>query len=128
MTSKDIIIALTIYFVVPSAGLLSFLRLKRRMKTENIPNAPVPELFMVFLTYGGLLLVVLTQLLWEWSGMASLGTFYLILGAPAVMGVIAFRHRRTKTVSKYHRWTYLSGLFYFALAPATFIILFYCSG
>ncbi len=62
-----------------------------------------------------------------WSGMASLGTFYLILAAPIIMGIIAYRHRETRTISKYHNWTYLSGLFYFAIAPVIFLILFLVS-
>ncbi len=127
MTATQIISALTIHLILPLTGLLWFLRLKKQMKNENIPNSPTTELFIIFSTYGGLLLVALTTLFWLWSGMASLGTFYLILGAPIVMGVIAFRHRQTKTISKYHNWTYLSGLLYFVIAPVTFVILFLVS-
>jgi len=65
------------------------------MKKDNIQNKPEVELFMIFATYGGLLLVILTELFWKWSGMASLGTFYLILGAPIVMGLIFYRHNKT---------------------------------
>ena len=123
MSPKEIIIALTIHLILPLTGLLYFLRLKKQLKKENIPNAPTTELFIIFSTYGGLLIVVLTTLFWQWSGMASLGFFYLILGAPIVMGLIAYRHKQTKTISKYHYWTYLSGLLYFAIAPVTFGIL-----
>ena len=124
MTATEIKIALTIHLILPLTGLLYFLRLKKQMKNENVPNAPTIELFIIFSTYGGLLLVALTTLFWQWSGMASLGTFYLILAAPIVMGIIAYRQRQTKTISKYHNWTYLSGLLYFAIAPVTFGILF----
>ncbi|MBK8874213.1 MAG: hypothetical protein IPN13_09935 [Bacteroidetes bacterium] len=124
MTVKETIIALSIHLILPLTGLLSFLRLKKQLKKENIPNAPITELFIIFATYGVLLLVVLTTLFWQWSGMASLGTFYLILAAPIVMGIIAYRHRQTKSISKYHYWTYLSGLLYFAIAPVIFGILF----
>ena len=124
MTVKEIIIALIIHLLIPLAGLIYFLRLKRRMKNENIVNAPTAELFVIFATYGGLLLVTLTTLFWQWSGMASIGTFYLILGAPIAMGLIAYRHRKTKANSKYHNWTYIFGLLYFAIAPVTFFILF----
>ena len=127
MTATEIISALTIHLVLPLTGLLWFLRLKKQMKNENIQNAPITELFIIFSTYGGLLLVALTTLFWQWSGMASLGTFYLILAAPIVMGIIAYRHRQTKTISKYHNWTYLSGLLYFVIAPASFGILFLVS-
>lgn len=127
MTTTQIISALTIHFILPLTGLLWFLRLRKQMKNENIPNAPTTELFIIFSTYGGLLLVALTTFFWLWSGMASLGTFYLILAAPIVMGIIAYRHRTTRKISKYHNWTYLSGLLYFAIAPVTFFVLFLVS-
>jgi hypothetical protein len=91
---------------------------------EDIQNAPVIELFVIFATYGGLLLVSLTALIWKWSGMASLGTFYLILGAPIAMGIISYRLRKTKKTSKYHKWTYLLGILYFVIAPVLFLILY----
>ena len=124
MTAKEIIIGLTIHLILPLTGLLYFLRLKKQIKNKNIPNTPTTELFIIFSTYGGLLLVLLTTLFWQWSGMASLGTFYLIFAAPIVMGIIAYRHRQTKLISKYHYWTYLSGLLYFAIAFVTIGILF----
>jgi hypothetical protein len=124
MTAKEIIIALTIHLVVPLTGLIYFIRLTRRMGKENVVNAPIPEFFIVFATYGGLLLVTLTTLFWQWSGMASLGTFYLALGAPIAMGIIAYRHRKTKEDSKYHKWIYYSGLLYFAITPLIFLILY----
>ena len=127
MTAKDIIIALTIHLILPLTGISFYLRLKKKMKSENIANPPTIELFIIFATYGGLLLVTLTTLFWQWSGMASLGPFYLILAAPIAMGLIAYRHRQTKTISKYHNWTYISGLSYFAIAPVTFFILFLVS-
>ncbi len=127
MTAKEIIIALTIHLILPLTGLLYFLHLKKRMKIENTPNAPTLDLFILFSTYGGLLLVALTSLFWQWSGMASLGAFYLFFAAPIVLGIIAYRQRQTKSISKYHRWTYLSGLLYFAIAPVTFGILFFVS-
>ena len=125
MTIAEIIIALTIHLLLPLIGLFYFIRLRTRMKKEEIQNAPIIEMFIIFATYGGLLLVTLTTLIWKWSGMASLGTFYLILGAPVAMGIIAYRHRKTKKDTKYHKWTYLSGILYFAIAPVMFLILYF---
>jgi hypothetical protein len=65
----------------------------------------------------------LTNIFWLWSGLASLGTFYLILFAPFVMIWIAYQQRKIKMNSKYHNWTYLSALFYFAIAPIAFLVL-----
>jgi hypothetical protein len=124
MTAKEIIIALTIHLIIPLIGLLYFLRLRKQMKRENIQNAPTTELFIIFATYGGLLLIVLTTLFWQWSGMASLGTFYIILGAPIAMSIIAYKYRHLKTISKYHNWIYLSGLLYFVIAPVTIFLLY----
>ena len=81
------------------------------------------DLFFIFSTYGGLLMVTLTALFWKWSGMASLGTFYLILGAPIVMGIIGYRNHKNKELSKYHMLTYKTGLLYFLIAPLILLIL-----
>lgn len=124
MTATEVLTALVIHLIFPLAGLLYFLWIRKQMKKENVPNAPVIELFIIFLTYGGLLLVTFTTLFWQWSGLASLGTFYLILAAPILMGIIAYRNRAKRTISKYHKWSYLSGLFYFVIAPVTFGMLF----
>ena len=127
MTAKEIIIALTIHLILPLTGFLYYLRLKKKIKEENIQNAPTTELFIIFATYSGLLLVTMTTLFWKWSGMASLGTLYLILGAPITMGIIANKYKKSKTISKYNNWTYLSSLLYFIIAPLTFFILFLVS-
>ena len=124
MTAKEIAIALTIHLIIPLIGLLYFIKIAKQMKMENIETATIIELFIIISTYGGLLLVALTAIFWRWSGMASLGTFYLILGAPIVMGLIAYRNREKKSISKYHNWAYASGLLYFAIAPVTIFVLF----
>lgn len=125
MTIVELIIALTIHLLLPLIGLYYFVRLRTRMKKEEIQNAPIIELFIIFATYGGLLLVTLTTLFWQWSGMVSLGTFYLILGAPIAMGIISYRHRKNKITSKYHKWTYWLGVVYYAVAPVIFMILYF---
>jgi len=94
------------------------------MKIKNIHNRPTIELFIIFATYGGLVLVILTELFWQWSGMASLGTFYLILAAPIVMGVIVYRNWHIRTISKYHSWVNILGLTYVVIVPVITIMLF----
>jgi len=123
MTTREIIIALTIHLILPLTGLLYFFKIKRQIHRENIVNAPTIELFIIFATYGGLLLVTLTTFFWQWSGLASFGTFYLILAAPIVMAIIAIRQRKTKLNSKYHNWAFKSALLYFVIAPVTLTIL-----
>jgi len=124
MTKIEVIIALIIHFIIPLAGLIYFLRLRKQMKKENIQNAPIIELFIIFVTYGGVILVVWTELFWYWSAIASLVTFYLILVAPIVMGIIAYHNRKTKAVSKYHNWTYILGVVYAVIVPIITIMLF----
>ena len=51
------------------------------MKDNNIESPPFVPLFLLFVTYGGWLIVLLTKLFWVWSGMATLGIAYLILTA-----------------------------------------------
>jgi hypothetical protein len=86
------------------------------------------DLFIIFATYGGLLLVLLTTLVLQWSGMASLGTFYLILIAPIVMVIIAYRQYVNRRLSKYHILTFQLALSYFAVAPVIFLFLFWYEG
>jgi formate-dependent nitrite reductase membrane component NrfD len=94
-------------------------------KMRRLTTIPKLELSIVSVTYSGLLLVTLTTyFFWPWSGMASLGTFYLIFGAPVAMGIIAFKHRKTKESSMYHRWVYYLALLYFVVAPLVFLTLF----
>lgn len=125
MTIIELIITLTIHLILPLIGLYYFIRLRTRMIKEEIQNAPIIELFIIFATYGGLLLVTLTAIFWQWSGMASLGTFYLIIGAPIAMGIISYRHRKYRMTSKYHKWTYWLGVLYYAVAPVIFMILYF---
>ena len=117
------ITAVTIHLVIPLSGLLVYFGLIRKMKREKVENPPTIDLFLSFATYGGLLLVTLTTLFWKWSGLASLGSFYLILGAPIVMGIIAYRNYKNRQLPKYHLWTYKAGLLYFIIAPLTLLTL-----
>ena len=113
-----------IHFVIPLLGVLLYILLLRTIRIEKIKTPPTIGFFLIFATYGGLLLVILTSFFWEWSGMASLGTFYLILGAPIVMGIIAYKNHKNKLLSKYHMWAYKLGLLYFVLTPLTFLLLY----
>jgi hypothetical protein len=97
------------------------------MTLKRIPEPPVAEIFMLFFTYGGLLMVVYTSFFWEWSGAASLGAFYLILGAPIIMTIIAYKQFRKRNISKYHKWTSNLAMGYFLISPLVFLILYHFS-
>lgn len=123
MPTIETIKIVLIYLIVPLAGLWAYVRLIRRVTSEKIDRPPIIDLFLLFATYGGLLLAVLTTLWWKWSGMASLGAAYLILGAPIIMGIIAFRNYWDRQRSIYHLWTFRLGVAYLIMIPLIFLLL-----
>ncbi len=127
MTIREILIASTIHLVIPMIGVICYVSITRKMKTDKVVNAPKFELFVLHVSYVGLLLVCLTTLFWHWSGLASLGTFYLTLFAPILIGKIAYKQNKIKTNSKYHLYIYYASMSYFIIAPATLILLFLLS-
>jgi hypothetical protein len=110
------VIPAIIYIVVPALGLASFVQIRRQMRVAGVPEPPVAALFWLFVTYGGLLLVILTVAFWEWSGLASLGMAFLVLCAPVLLGVQAWRLRPRAGVSSYHRLAWLLSRGYVLLA------------
>lgn len=109
---------LAIHAVVPAAGVAVYIWLLRRMRAAGVPAPPDVALFMVFATYGGLLLVVLTASFLSWSGAASLGFGYLALAAPFVMAGTAFNLRERRTASPYHAATFLAAAGYVPVLAA----------
>ncbi len=124
MNLNETAVGIIIHLIVPLIGLGLYIKLLHSMKEKEIEQPPSKELFILFATYGGLLLIILTTLFWAWSGMASLGFFYLLLGAPIVMGIIATSLHIKKELSKYHYWAYKATIWYFAIGPLTLITIF----
>lgn len=120
----EIVTGFVIHLIIPLAGLLYFLKIRKQMSLEKIPNPPETELFVVFATYGGLLILILTAFFWKWSGAASLGFLYLILGAPILILIKGKSLYNARETSKYHMWVYNSSIYYFLITPTTFIALF----
>ena len=120
----EIIIAVTIHFITPLIGLIIFILITKKMKSGKVIDPPTTELFIIFSTYGILIISILTTFFWKWSGMASLGAFYLILIAPFIMGIIAYRNYKRKELSIYHLRIYKAGLFYFIIFPLTIGMIF----
>jgi len=117
-----------INFLPPLIGLVYFVMLCGDMKSEKIEDPPVLPLFVTFFNYGGLLMVFITSQFWQWSGMASLGSLYLITGAPVSMAIVAYAQYRKQHISGYHRWAYYMAVAYFVVAPVTIIALVASSG
>lgn len=108
----EIVKALLIHLAVPAAGLQWFMWLRDDMREEQIESPPVFPLFIVFATYGGLLLVILTSFFWYWSGMASLGLAYLLFLAPIVMLVIGWRLYPQRNLSRFHKAAFVASISY----------------
>ena len=128
MTLREIILATIIRLFIPLIGIYYFIEMYRQMKRENIITPPTLALFFIYATYGLLLLVVLIAVYEKVDGIASIETFYLIFIAPIVMAIIAYRYRKIRSRSKYHKWTYVSSLFYFVIIVAAVfsLILLFC--
>lgn len=98
----ELIKAILIHAIVPFAGLALFLKLRQKMLEADIAEAPTVPLFILFATYGGWIVVILTLLFWYWSGMATLGFAYLMLAAPIVTLGLAIAFYRRRRLSDYH--------------------------
>jgi len=120
---KEIIIAVIIHLIIPIVGLFMFLKLATKMKSEII-HPPILEFFIIFATYGGLILVILTSIFWKWSGLASLGTFYLILAAPILLGIISYQQFKKRRISKFHYLAFQISALYFIIVPLIGLMIY----
>ncbi|WP_428657706.1 hypothetical protein [Runella sp.] len=90
-----------------------------------IANPPELQLFLIFGIYGGLLLMTVHSLTWQWSGMASFGILALLVVAPVIAISTAYSLRKLKYHSGYHYRLYYSGLLYIPILILVFISLAY---
>jgi hypothetical protein len=81
---KDVTFLL-IHLVVPLAGIVIFFRLCRRLKAQGESPGVLVLLFWLFFCWGGVVVIGLTALFWSWSGMASLGAFFVLFISPFVV-------------------------------------------
>ena len=115
---------IVVNLVVPLIGVGIYLRLCRKMWRSQIQSPPFISYFFLFVNFGGCLLIVLTALFWEWSGMASLGFCYLLLVSPFVSGAIAWTLYRRREISRFHRAGYVAGLVYEVLVVVLLCVLY----
>jgi hypothetical protein len=106
MTSSEIITAITIHLLVPAAGVVAYLALCRRLVVAGASPMFLAQLFLLFVCYGGAFLVVLTSLFWYWSGMASLGVFFLILAAPILLFPVLLSLWKQKSHHSHTAWLF----------------------
>lgn len=119
-----IIESIIIYLVLPSLGIYSYILLIRKMKREKINNLPTLEYLILYFTYGGLLTVLLTSIFSIWSGLASIGTLYLLLLAPIILAYNSYKMFKKRSESKYHKMAFILSALYFLIVP-TIVVLIY---
>jgi hypothetical protein len=117
MNASEIIMAITIHLLVPAAGMAVYLLLSRRLLAAGASLLFLAQLLLLFVCYGGLLLVVLTVSFWEWSGMASAGFFFLLLGAPVLLLPVSISLSKART-SYAHRMAFRACIAYYLLIAA----------
>lgn len=123
---NEILIPIIIYFVIPILGFVFYIYLSRKFKQENPELANTNELFFLFSSYIGLLLILLTELLWVWSGMASIGALFVFIFAPIIIAYIIFRTKRKDNINRYDILVLkLAKLYFFVLAASILLLFIY---
>ncbi|MDU0370430.1 hypothetical protein [Hymenobacter endophyticus] len=115
------LIPIFIYIVVPIVCLCLHLFLCQWMQKQAI-DPPFWALLLVMISYGGWLIILLTGLFWQWSGMASLGLFYLLFVAPFLMLGTAVSIARQQQLSVYHRWVFRASAGYIPIVGVVVLI------
>lgn len=118
------LIPILIYLALPISGLFIFGLLVLKMYNKKISNKPISELFVVFLSYGGLLVFMSTTLFWYWSAFALIGLIYLFFIAPILHIIIIIDLGKELKTSVFHKWIYRSLIFYFFIVPSILYLLF----
>jgi hypothetical protein len=131
MNEPPIIAGLAVNILVPLLGIVVYVLFCRKMLSSGVEMPPVFSYFLLFAIYGAWLIVILTGFFWEWSGMASLGVFFLLLIAPFLTGGSALILRGRRRISLYHRCAFALSGFYSCVLPlafATWIVRWFLEG
>jgi hypothetical protein len=118
MSANEVFRAVGIHLVTPALGVAVYVWFCLRMR-RTVSEPPYFTYFFLFATIGSWLLVVLTALFWSWSGMASLGVFFLLFGSPFIALAFAFFMYPERSDSAFHRWAVRACLSY---ALAVFLL------
>ncbi|MDH6308631.1 fatty acid desaturase [Dysgonomonas sp. PFB1-18] len=116
------VIPILIYFVIPIAGLVLYIKLVTKMQFE-VDSVPYIRLFFLFFIYGGLLLIILTGIFWKVSGLLLISIFFLLFIAPIITSIITLFTYRKRELSVYHKWIFnAAGGYSLVLLP----LVLYC--
>ena len=101
------VLSLLLVFVgIPLLGVGAYTWLCIRMHRRGVPDPPSISYFVLFAHGGIWFLLLLTSSLWGWSGMSSLGVFYLLFVSPFVVGGSALALHDVRRDSGFHRTAY----------------------
>ena len=117
------LIPIAIYVLVPFGGLRLYQTVDARMDRMNVPDPPRVVLGILFFNYGGLLLVILTDIFWYWSGLASLGVLYLIAVAPVILAGTTAGLYLKRNVSGFHKLAFAGSVAYVILSLVALAVL-----
>jgi hypothetical protein len=84
---------------------------------------PALELLAITITYGGIFVMIASSLAGQWSGEASLIMVYLLLVAPIIMGLLAYKNRSFRSTINHRKWVFYAGASYFITAPTVLLLL-----
>ena len=115
MSLLEIITAVLIHLLVPVVGLVAYVILCKRLLVTGASPIFLAQLFLLFVCYGGVLLVLLTNLFWYWSGMASLGILFLISVAPVLLFPVLLSLWKQKNHSVLNRVAFRACAGYYVL-------------
>jgi len=121
----DTLIPILIYIVTPIVGFILFIKTLIKLSPIQKTKAFTLKLFLSFSILGGLLLLFLTILFWKWSGMASIGSIFLILFAPIIMGVIGFESYRKLEIDSGEKILFRFSIAYFIFLPIILALAFF---
>ena len=106
MTLGQLLSLLLVFLAIPAAGVCLYAWLCVRMCKRDIPEPPYGTYFFLFAHGGIWFLLMLTDVLWGWSGMSSLGAFYLMFVSPFPAVVLVFTLYDVRHESTFHRWAF----------------------
>ena len=95
-------IILLFLLALPIAGVVAYIRLIRKMRRRADNCHSEILLIHAFLICGTLLMEILLGISGMWSGASTARFIFLLFVAPALCGMIAWRHRHHSEISKYH--------------------------
>jgi hypothetical protein len=119
----EIFKAVSIHLLVPLAGLLIYLKLCYDIKKKSIPKPPFWQIFILFVAFGGWLIILLTLFFWYVSGLLYLGFFFLIIIMPIVIIFCVLSLYLQTDISTYHLYSLRACFVYLILVACLWILM-----